>query len=488
MTLPWTMRRLSVALSLAILVLFGLHASFSPAPAAAQTDEPAAAAAPADAAGEEEGPELPEVLLDPAVDPQVLEYRLVPLTKDELAALAGEWLQIVKAKTEEVAQAQVEISQSDGNVAEAKRDVLTELVAERKNLFNNYDKVVAAWEKKGGDEAAVADYRAYKSSIIIEETRTADFRTLMNQALAWLVARDGGIELGIDIAIVVGSFLVLLIVARIVRRIMGRYIGRIPNLSKLLQAFLIGVIYWLVLAIGIMVVLSALGIDVSPVFALIGGASFIMAFAFQDTLGNLASGLMIMINKPFDQGHYVDIGGVAGTVKSVSIVATTVTTPDNQVIVIPNKNVWGNVITNVTASATRRVDLVFGISYDDSIPDAIRVMDEAVRQHPLVLAEPAPVIRVNELADSSVNFICRPWAKTGDYWAVYWDLTQRIKEDFDAAGISIPYPQQDVHVKASAASAYPQLEATTSPTQSTEGRGGTPSGSTAQRLSAGDDA
>lgn len=487
MTLAWTMRRLSAALSLAILIMVGLHIVVTPAPATAQTDEPAAEAAPAEAAAEEEGPELPEVLLDPAVDPQVLEYRLVPLTKDELAALAGEWLQIVKAKTEEVAEAQVEISQSDGDVAEAKRDELTELVAERKNLFNNYDKVVAAWEKKGGDEAAVADYRAYKSSIIIEETRTADFRTLMNQALAWLVARDGGIELGIDIAIVVGSFLLLLIVARIVRRIMGRYIGRIPNLSKLLQAFLIAVIYWLVLAIGIMVVLSALGIDVSPVFALIGGASFIMAFAFQDTLGNLASGLMIMINKPFDQGDYVDIGGVAGTVKSVSIVATTVTTPDNQVIVIPNKNVWGNVITNVTASATRRVDLVFGISYDDSIPDAIRVMDEAVRQHPLVLAEPAPVIRVNELADSSVNFICRPWAKTGDYWAVYWDLTQRIKEDFDAAGISIPYPQQDVHVKASAAPGYPQLEAATSPAQPTEGRGGTSAGSTAQRLSAGDD-
>ncbi|MCB9968077.1 MAG: mechanosensitive ion channel [Geminicoccaceae bacterium] len=470
MTLAWTTRGSGAALCLAILILLALHAFVPPPPALAQTDEAAAEAAPAEAVAEDEGPELPEELLDPAVDPQVLEYRLVPLTKGELAALAGEWLQIVKAKTEEVARLQVEISQSEGNVAEAKRDELTELVAERKKLFNNYDKVVAAWEKKGGDEAAVADYRAYKSSIIIEETRTADFRTLMNQALAWLVARDGGIELGLDIAIVVGAFLVLLIVARIVRRVVGRYIGRIPNLSKLLQAFLIAVIYWLVLAIGIMVVLSALGVDVSPVFALIGGASFIMAFAFQDTLGNLASGLMIMINKPFDQGDYVDVGGVAGTVKSVSIVATTVTTPDNQLIVIPNKNVWGNVITNVTASATRRVDLVFGISYDDSIPDAIRVMHEAVRQHPLVLAEPAPVIRVNELADSSVNFICRPWTKTGDYWTVYWDLTQRIKESFDAAGISIPYPQQDVHVKASAAPGYPQLLPEPSATQPSEGR------------------
>ena len=179
---------------------------------------------------------------------------------------------------------------------------------------------------------------------------------------------------------------------------------------------------------------------------MIGGASFILAFAFQDTLGNLASGLMIMINRPFDEGDYVVVGGTGGTVRSVSIVATTVTTPDNQVIVIPNKSVWGNVIANVTASDTRRVDLVFGISYDDSIPDALRVIEETVKAHPLVLADPEPVIRVHELAASSVNFVCRPWTKTADYWAVYWDLTHRMKEAFEAASITIPYPQQDVHI------------------------------------------
>jgi small conductance mechanosensitive channel len=180
---------------------------------------------------------------------------------------------------------------------------------------------------------------------------------------------------------------------------------------------------------------------------MIGGASFILAFAFQDTLGNLASGLMIMINRPFDEGDYVEVGGTGGTVRSVSIVATTVTTPDNQVIVIPNKSVWGNVITNVTASDTRRVDLVFGISYEDSIPGALRVIEETVKAHSLVLADPEPVIRVHELGDSSVNFICRPWTKASDYWTVYWDLTQGMKEAFDAASISIPYPQQDIHIK-----------------------------------------
>ncbi|MEM7669620.1 MAG: mechanosensitive ion channel family protein [Pseudomonadota bacterium] len=392
------------------------------------------------------GPQLPAPLLDAAIDPIALDHRLVPLTREELAALAAEWQGIVKAATEEVMEAQIKIMNAAGPEADATRETLSDLTHQRSRLFKKYTKVVNAWEKKGGDEAKIAEYRAYRSAILIEETRTADIQTLMSQALAWGVNRDGGIQAAIDIGVIVASIFGLLFVARIIRGFVRRWIGRVPNLSKLLQAFLVTFLYWIVLAIGLMVVLSALGIDVSPVFALIGGASFILAFAFQDTLGNLASGLMIMINRPFDEGDYVDVGGVAGTVKSVSIVATTVITPDNQVIVIPNKNVWGNVITNVTASNTRRVDLIFGISYDDSIPDAIRVMEETVNAHPLVLSEPEPMIRVHELADSSVNFICRPWSKTSDYWTLYWDLMRQMKENFDAAGISIPYPQQDVYM------------------------------------------
>jgi len=386
-------------------------------------------------------------LLDPEIDALELEYRLNPLTKDELATLAGEWLSIVKSKTEEVMAAQIAIYKTQDTIEDAARDKLTELTRERRALFDKYAKVISAWEKKSGDPQAIAEYRAYQGAIIVEETRQADIKTLFAQAQAWLVDRDGGVEIAIELLVIVGSFLGLLFSARVVRRVAHRWIAHIPNLSKLLQAFLVTVIYWLVITIGLMIVLSALGIDISPAFALIGGASFILAFAFQDTLGNLASGLMIMVNRPFDQGHYVDVGGVAGTVQAVNIFATTVVTPDNQVIVIPNKNVWGNVITNVTASETRRVDLVFGISYEDSIAEAARVIEDTVKNHPLVLDEPEPVIRVHELADSSVNFVCRPWTKTSDYWTVYWDLTQQVKERFDAAEISIPYPQQDVHVR-----------------------------------------
>ncbi len=403
---------------------------------------------------------LPVAVLDPGIDTGELELRLVPLTEAQLGTLAEAWLEIVRAQTERVMAAQVTIYRTEGRVADAARARLTELAEVRKALFDKYAKIVNAWEKKGGDEAAIAKLRAYRAAIIVEETRTADAETLLTQAVAWLTDRDGGIRLAFDLAVVLVSLSGLFVVARLVRRGARRWITRVPKLSKLLQAFMVTLVYWLVLAFGLMIVLSGLGIDISPVFALIGGASFILAFAFQDTLGNLASGLMIMINRPFDEGDYADIGGTAGTVRSVSIVATTVVTPDNQVIVIPNKAVWGNVITNVTASATRRVDLTFGISYQDDIGQAIAILKETVEAHPLTLDTPEPTIVVGALGASSVDILCRPWTRTVDYWTVYWDLTRQVKERFDAAGITIPFPQQDVHIHTvSAPHALPEAPA-----------------------------
>lgn len=383
---------------------------------------------------------------DPQVKLDDLELLMVPMTVEDLKALAAKWLEIVKTKTEQVVDAQISVAKANGGAKAAQRDNLTKLYGERNYLFDRYTAVVNAWERKGGDAKEIAIYRDYQNAIFLEETRKADVRTLIAWGMDWIKADDRGLVFLKNAAIVVVAFLVLLFVARMVRAIVRRWIGHVPNISDLLQAFIVGIIYWIVLAVGLMLVLSGLGVDVTPLFAVFGGASIIAAFAMQDSLSNLASGLMIMIYRPFDVGDYVDVGGVAGTVKSTNIVATTVTTPDNQVIVIPNKNVWGNVITNVTASDTRRVDLVFGIGYDDSIPEALKILEQAVESHPLVLKDPAPTIRVNELGDSSVNLICRPWAKTGDYWTVYWDLMRHVKELFDSVGISIPYPQQDVHL------------------------------------------
>ncbi len=395
----------------------------------------------------EAGPSVPAEILDPAIEIPELTLRLVPLTRDELGEAAAAWRDLVKDATQNVVDAQIAVNTTEGAANEAALDRLVEATELRDRLFRAFVTVVDSWQKKGGDEATIAEYRAYRSSIIVEETRSADAETLARQALSWMVSEEGGVRVAIQTGVIVASLLGLLIVARLVRRVARRAFGRVPNLSKLLQAFLAMAVYWVVLAFGLLIVLSSVGIDISPVFALIGGASFILAFAFQDTLGNLAAGLMIMINRPFDEGDYVDIAGTAGTVKAVSIVATTVTTPDNQVIVIPNKNVWGNTITNVTTSATRRVDLSFGIGYDDSIEDAQRVLEQVVAAHPLVLSDPAPTIRVGALGASSVDFIVRPWVRGGDYWTVYWDLTRQVKEAFDANGISIPFPQQDVHIR-----------------------------------------
>ncbi len=398
-----------------------------------------------DAPGEEIA--LAPELFDPGISTEALAYRIIPLTTSELDPLAQAWLGIVQSKTAEIAERQVALLDDPSAATDAAYQEIARMVEDRAGLFERFTMVVNALESKGGDPAVVSELRAYRDSVLFNETILASPKAIASAFLNWLTRADGGLAIALDIGVVALAFLALLFVSRFARRLARRWIGRVPNISKLLEAFLVGVVFWLVIAVGLLFVLAALGVNVTPLFAMIGGASFILAFALQDTLGNLASGLMIMVNRPFDEGDYVLVGGVGGTVRSVSIVATTVTTGDNQVIVIPNKNVWGNVITNVTASDTRRVDLVFGISYEDSIEEAEKVIAEIARAHPLVLSDPEPTIRVHELGASSVNFICRPWTRTSDYWSVYWDLTHRVKTAFDEAGISMPYPQQDVHIK-----------------------------------------
>lgn len=321
-------------------------------------------------------------LVDPGISTEELAYRLIPLTQEGLVPLSNAWLEIVQSKTAEISERQIALLNDPKAATDAAYQAIARMIEERAALFERFTMVVNALESKGGDEALVSELRAYRDSVLFSETILASPKAIAIAFLSWLTRPDGGLAIAKDIAVVILAFMALLFVSRSARGLARRWIGRVPNMSKLLEAFLVGAVFWLVIAVGLLFVLAALGVNVTPLFAMIGGASFILAFAFQDTLGNLASGLMIMINRPFDEGDYVLVGGVGGTVRSVSIVATTVTTPDNQVIVIPNKNVWGNVITNVTASDTRRVDLVFGISYDDSIQDAERVITEVVQAHP----------------------------------------------------------------------------------------------------------
>jgi small conductance mechanosensitive channel len=264
-------------------------------------------------------------------------------------------------------------------------------------------------------------------------------------ASSWIAAN--GTRLGFKLVVVVLIYFAFRVLASIGDRAVRKALSN-PKVraSSLLKEFVVGVAHKAVMAIGLLVILGQLGVEVGPILAGLGVAGFVLGFALQDTLGNFAAGLMILFYRPYDVGDVVDAGGVKGSVVAMSLVSTTIKTPDNQQLIVPNSKIWGGVITNVTAADTRRVDLVFGIGYGDDIGQAERVLTELVEQHPLCLKEPGPTIKLHELADSSVNFIVRPWVKTSDYWTVYWDLTRQVKETFDREGISIPFPQRDLHV------------------------------------------
>jgi small conductance mechanosensitive channel len=398
----------------------------------------------ADAGSASKAPPAPVVA--PDTPEELLALRLSPLTRDDLAQEAKAWLAVLKSKTNEVVEKRIALKTAQGAEAERLSEALGPLTAQRREVSAKLGDVLDAWEAKGGDPKEIQPYRQYIQAVYAEQIKATGIAALWTQFGDWLLSADGGLALLVKIVIVVLAFVVLWVVAMIVSRVARKALSRVPNVSVLLTNFLTTIAFWVTIVAGLLVVLAALGANIAGVLALVGGASFIIAFAMQNTLSNFAAGLMIMIYRPFDVGNYVTVAGVSGTVKEVSLVSTTVTTPDNQVIIIPNGNVWGSVITNVTGSDTRRVDLVFGIGYQDDAATAQRIMEEVVAEHPLVLKEPTPVIRLHELGESSVNFVCRPWSKTSDYWSVYWDVTRRVKERFDAEGVSIPFPQRDVHL------------------------------------------
>jgi small conductance mechanosensitive channel len=255
----------------------------------------------------------------------------------------------------------------------------------------------------------------------------------------------------LDITSQVALFLGILFSARLLARfaraaVHRTLLSRGENISVLLKDVLVSMTGATIVALGFFLALAQIGVSVAPMLAGLGVAGFIIGFALQDTLGNFAAGAMILAYKPFDTDDYIEVAGVLGTVKSMNMVSTTINTVDNQMLIIPNSKIWGDVIRNYTGQRVRRVDCEFGISYGDSIEKAERILAEVVASIKQVLPSPEPMIRVHRLGDSSVDFVVRPWVKTEDYWETYWALHREVKLRFDAEGISIPFPQRDVHL------------------------------------------
>jgi small conductance mechanosensitive channel len=384
--------------------------------------------------------------LQPELSLEELELLATPMTLEQLDKEADRWQKLVQESMTQIASLKVAALTAAGDRLTRMRKAINTASVERNRLVDQARIIFQQMELKGADPEKLKGYRQYVSGALAAEIKATDFQTTISQAIDWAGSTEGGLGVLIKTASIIGALFILWIIARSIRGLAARGIRRMTRLSQLLQEFLLKAVFWLAFLVGLLIVLSIFGVNITPLFAVVGGASFILAFAMQETLGNLAAGLMIMINKPFDVGDLINTNGILGKVEAVSIVSTTVRTVDNQVVILPNSSVWGSIITNVTVSPTRRVDLIFGIGYGDDIEKAGAVLERLVREHPLVLDDPEPVIQVHELADSSVNFVVRPWAETDNYWQVYWDLTRQVKQTFDAEGISIPFPQRDVHL------------------------------------------
>lgn len=335
----------------------------------------------------------------------------------------------------------------DDSEFSARSTVASALVSQLADLAND---IVSELDRLGDDTAG---YRQQIISVTGEITSDAiSFSVIGSLISQWgstifdVTAQEGPAFL--FRALVFGVILLIFYkLSRIARAIVERSVNRSnAALSQLLRRMIVSVVANLVLAIGLLIALSQLGISLGPLLAGLGIAGFIIGFALQDSLANFASGLMILFYRPYDVGDIVEVGGVLGKVDQMSLVNTTVNTFDNQRIIVPNSMIWGNTIKNVTAETVRRVDMVFGISYADDIPKTEELLKAIVTEHELVLDDPEPVVRLHELADSSVNFVVRPWTETANYWNVYWDVTRAVKLRFDEAGVSIPFPQRDVHL------------------------------------------
>jgi small conductance mechanosensitive channel len=370
-----------------------------------------------------------------------------PLTKEELGEAAAAWRDRLKEKVAEIAQLRLAAMKGNADPASAPppeaADKIAKLQDERTLLGDQLRVVLDEWEKKGGDAAEFRTYATAVSGLEVDVKDTATAATVLKN---WLFSEQGGLRWAWNIVKFLAILIGFWILSGLLSSLTGQALARIKGASSLLRTFMVNFVRQATRLVGIVVALSALEVNINPLLALIGGAAFVIGLALQGTLANFAHGLLILAYRPFDVGDVIDAGGVSGIVHSMNMLSTTIRTFDNKVMIVPNAKIGGDTITNASASDTRRVDLAFGIGYGDDTDKAQAILKRIVDNHPLVLKDPAAVIKLHELADSSVNFVVRPWVKGGDYWTVYWDVTAAVKKEFDREGVSIPFPQRDIHV------------------------------------------
>jgi small conductance mechanosensitive channel len=265
--------------------------------------------------------------------------------------------------------------------------------------------------------------------------------SLLNQATAVVTPMLFN-ALGALVVLVVGMWL-----AGRAKRVIRKAMARSGKIDATLGAFLTSLLYYALVALVIITTLGIFGVPTTSFAAIIGAAGLAIGLALQGTLGHVASGVMMLAFRPFNVGDFVETGGYSGTIKSMTLFTTEMATPDNKLIIIPNGRVWDNPIINYSAHSTRRVDLVFGVAYSADIDKAFASIKSEIEKDRRIKNDPAPVIAVDQLGDSSVNIICRVWVETADYFAVKWALTKAVKERFDVDGVGIPFPTRTLVIE-----------------------------------------
>ncbi|MEN0021129.1 MAG: mechanosensitive ion channel family protein [Planctomycetota bacterium] len=402
-----------------------------------------------------------------AVSVTEFELELGRLPTDQIIARMDKWQQMLQkqvgdrdrigrllndnTKLESVAEIRAEAEAlgvaTDDITIEAVKARLAEMSQTQQGIINRIVERMRVGidliRDRGGDPSPYTSYIATSTGQTLNFTDPA---VLAAQVSAWATSADGGLKVALNFAKFLGVLIAFWILARILGGAVGAAVKRIPRTSSLLRPVLVGITRRVTLFIGIVIAISMLGVNIGPLLAMIGAAGLVIGLALQGTLSNFASGILILINRPYDVGDVITAGGVTGKVEAMNLVSTSILTFDNQLMLVPNNEVWNGVITNITGKKTRRVDMTFGIGYADNMSDAIEIIAEVINEHAKVLKDPAPVIKVHELGDNSVNIIARPWSTTADYWDVFWDITHTVKARFDAEGINIPFPQRDVHI------------------------------------------
>jgi small conductance mechanosensitive channel len=270
-----------------------------------------------------------------------------------------------------------------------------------------------------------------------------DFGIDWNEQLA--IVQTNGLEFAKNIAVALAIFYIGRFVVRMVTKILRKGMQK-QEVDKTLETFVCNLMSSILMAFVVIAAISQVGVQTTSLIALIGAAGLAVGLALQGSLSNFASGVLIVLFRPYKVGDFIEGAGIAGSVEEVQILTTVLKTGDNKRVIVPNSQIMDSIITNYSANDRRRVDMVVGVSYEDNLDTVRKTLEELVAADERILKDPACTIAVSELADSSVNFVLRPWVATADYWGVKFDLTEAIKKRFDEVGISFPFPQQDVHL------------------------------------------